>query len=54
MKRTKFIVCFSDGTYDPQRVEEWAFNEEQAIILAKANRIKAGSDYTLHSVVVED
>ena len=52
MKHTKFIIWFSDGTYDPQKVEEWAFNEEQAVILAKANRIKAGSDYTVRCIEV--
>lgn len=51
MKHTKFVVWFSNSTYDPQMVIVWAFNRSQAIILAKAERIKAGSDYTLSSVV---
>lgn len=53
MKHTKFKVWFSDSSYDPQMVIVWASNEEQATILAQAERIKAGADYTLHSVSVD-
>lgn len=52
MKHTEFNIWFSNGDYDPQMVKVFAFNEEQATILAKAERIKAGADYTLHKVVV--
>lgn len=52
MKHTKFIVWFSDSSYKPQMVVVYAFNEEQATILAKAERIKAGADYTVHEVFI--
>jgi len=50
MKHIQFIVWFSDSSYDPQKVEVWALTKEQAVILAQAERIKAGDDYTLHSI----
>lgn len=54
MKHTKFTVWFSNASYNPQMVIVYAFNEEQAIILAKAERIKAGADYTVHEVIIGD
>lgn len=50
MKHTLFIVWFANENYEPQGVSVVAFNQDQAIILAQAERIKAGCDYTLHKV----
>ena len=51
MNGKEFRIWFSDGTYEPQMVLVWAISEEQAIILAQAERIKAACDYTLHSCI---
>lgn len=50
MKMTKYLVWFTDDTYEPQCIEVSAFNGYEAMILAKAERIKAGLDYTLHCI----
>ena len=50
MKHTKFTVWFSNTTYPAQSVTIHAFNVEQATILAKAERIKAGLDYTVVNI----
>lgn len=50
MKQTKYIVWFSNGNYPEQPVEVFAFNQQEALILAQAERIKEGEDYTLSSI----
>lgn len=50
MKQTKFAVWFSNTNYEPQRVIVYAFNQGDALILAQAERIKDGLDYTLHNI----
>jgi len=50
MKTTKFTIWFSNGDYDAQMVIVHALSEEQARILAQAERIKAGCDYTICNI----
>lgn len=50
MRKYKFTVWFSNGNYDLQPVTVMAFNQQEAIILAQADRIKNGLDYTLHHI----
>lgn len=50
MKQTQYIVWFANENYEPQSVEVMAFNQNDALILAQAERIKAGCDYTLHKI----
>lgn len=50
MKHTEFEVIFTNGTYEAQSVIVWAFNEGDALILAKAERIKAGCDHTVSGI----
>lgn len=47
MKKTEYIVWFSNENYDPQYVEVSALNQGDALILAQAERIKEGLDFTL-------
>jgi hypothetical protein len=47
MKQSYFRVWFSNGNYEPQSVSVSAFGQGDALILAQAERIKAGCDYTL-------
>ncbi len=53
MKTTKFTIWFSNGDYDAQMVIVHALSEEQARILAQAERIKAGCDYTICNIETE-
>lgn len=53
MKMTKFLVWFTDNTYKPQCVEVTAFDGHKALILAQAERIKAGLDFTFHHIEEE-
>lgn len=50
MKHTKFAVWFSNGNYEPERLVVSALNQNDALILAQAERIKDGLDYTLHKI----
>ena len=50
MKLKKYIVWFSNENYAPQKVKVLAFNQNEALILAQARRIKDGLDYTLHKI----
>lgn len=50
MKQTRYIVWFANENYAPQSVEVMAFNQHDALILAQAERIKSGCDYTLHNI----
>ena len=50
MKETKYRVQFTDGSYPIQIVEVMALSKGTAIILAQAERIKAGLDYTLYDI----
>lgn len=47
MKQSYFRVWFSNGNYLPELVNVSAFGKGEALILAQAERIKAGCDYTL-------
>lgn len=47
MKQSYFRVWFSNGNYLPEFVNVSAFGQGDALILAQAERIKAGCDYTL-------
>ena len=51
MKQNKYIVWFANENYAPQSVAVTAFNQHEALILAQAERIKEGLDYTLHKIV---
>lgn len=51
MKKDMYIIWFSNKEYLPQKVEVNAMNQEQAVILAKAERIKQGLDYTIHMII---
>lgn len=50
MKYTNFNVWFSDGSYEPQKVFIAALTRHQAKILAQAERIKGGLDYTVFKI----
>jgi len=50
MKLTEYEVWFSNENYPPQREIVMAFNQNDALILAQAARIKQGLDYTLDSI----
>lgn len=50
MKMYKFIVWFANENYMPQPVKLVASNASTAIILAQAQRIKSGLDYTVFEV----
>lgn len=47
MKQKYFRVWFTNGNYMPELVDIRAFGPDEALILAQAQRIKAGHDYTL-------
>lgn len=53
MKETKYYVWFSNENYDPQYVEVYALNQNDALILAQAERIKDGLDRTLLKIEQE-
>lgn len=53
MKTTKYKVYFSNENYKPQKVIVFAFNQAEALILAQAERIKEGLDYTLYRIEEE-
>ena len=46
MRKEIYHVFFVDGT----SCEEWAFNAEQAKIVAQADRIKKGQNYEVETV----
>ena len=50
MKETKYRVWFSNCNYTPEPVYVSAGCQNNALILAQAERIKAGLDYTLHRI----
>lgn len=50
MKLTTFKVWFSTCNYEPQCVLVAALNQNDALILAQAERILEGLDYTLHKI----
>ncbi len=50
MKQNKYIVWFANENYEPQSVTVFALNQQEALILAQAERIKEGCDYTLHKI----
>lgn len=52
MKKDMYLVWFTNGDYTPQSVKVAAFNKKEAEILAKAERIKAGLDYTVHDIAI--
>lgn len=54
MKNYKFNVWFSNGSYEPELVIVFATGRHQAKILAQAERIRDGIDYTVHRVAQLD
>lgn len=50
MKQSFFRLWFSNGNYLPEFVNVSVFGQGDALILAQAERIKAGRDYTLLKV----
>ena len=50
MKKTLFKVWFANSNYEPQYVLISALNQNDALILAQAERIQDGLDYTLHRI----
>ena len=50
MKDFPYIVWFSNVNYKPQPVTVHALNQNDALILAQAERIKEGLDYTLFKI----
>ena len=50
MKQYEFKVWFSNCNYEPQSVHVKAFNQNDALILAQAERVRNGKDYTLHCI----
>ena len=50
MKKEVYSVYFTNGRYPAQEVVVKAVNKESAAILAQAERIKAGLDYTMHYI----
>lgn len=52
MEKTKYKVWFSNCNYEPEYVLVEAFNQNDALILAQAERIQDGLDYTLHKIEV--
>ena len=50
MKNNKYIVWFSNCNYKKQGVTVFALSQNDALILAQAERIKEGLDYTLNSI----
>lgn len=50
MKNTLFKVWFANCNYEPECILIEALNQNNALILAQAERIKDGLDYTLHKI----
>ena len=50
MKMTQYRVWFANENYSPQYVEVNAGSQGTALILAQAERIKGGLDYTLYKI----
>ena len=50
MKDFPYIVWFSNENYAPESVMVNALNQNDALILAQAERIKKGLDYTLYEI----
>lgn len=53
MIKTEFCVYFSNGSYEPEFVRVYALSLTDAVILAKAERIRIGRDHTLLKVEEE-
>ena len=51
MKQTTYTVWFSNENYSPQPVTVRALNQNDALILAQAERVVEGLDYTLYEIV---
>jgi len=47
---TTFRIWFSNENYAPESEIVTSFNQDDALILAQAERIKAGKDRTLNSI----
>ncbi len=52
MKESKFKVWFSNCNYKDEFEIVFALNQNDALILAQAERIKQGFDYTLDRIEV--
>ena len=50
MKEYEFKVWFSNCNYKPQFVHVRALNQNDALILAQAERVRNAEDYTLHHI----
>jgi len=50
VKNVTYKVWFSDGNYDPEYVLVYAQSQNDALILAQAERINDGLNYTLHKI----
>jgi len=50
MKNNSYLVWFANCNYEPESVRIDALNQNDALILAQAERIKEGLDYTLHEI----
>ncbi len=50
MKQNIYIVWFANENYEPQSITVLALNQQEALILAQAERIKECCDYTLHKI----
>ena len=50
MKQNEYVVSFSNCNYGPESVTVRANNQNEALILAQAERIRNGLDYTLDNI----
>jgi len=50
VEKLEFKVWFSNVNYLPEFVHVRALNQNDALILAQAERVKCGEDYTLHHI----
>lgn len=50
MKNNNFKVWFSNSNYKPEYVKVRALNANDALILAQAERVKKGLDYTFYKM----
>ena len=50
MKYNTYIVWFSNCNYEPEGVTVKAINQNEALILAQAERVKDELDYTLNKI----
>lgn len=51
MRQKKYKIAFTDGHDGETWVEVYAFTEQEAQILAQAERIKAGLDFSVLKVI---